>query len=227
MSQGTYDHDWCTRIINELLKWQLASTFRNPVDPERDGAPNYLEKVKNPIDLSTIKKKLHSNEYKTAEDFMYDVKLIYENSKIYNGENSMITFIANDILKWTETQYNQKCKSYEEENHMKLHRAIAELNEHMKLEPHFDAEAAAAKEELDNKEEINKIDDKHSIVKIEEKEVIVKVEEEPAKVEEEPAKVEEEPQQAPSQEVKEEKVEEQVPPETQNQNPEPATEEAK
>ena len=138
MSAGTFDNDWCNRIINDLLKWQLTTYFRKPVDPDKDGAPSYLEKVKNPIDLSTIKNKLQANEYKTANDFMQDIRLIYKNAETYNGENSMITFIAKDIVKWVEQQFSEKCNSYEEEMRFRLHKAIEELNEHMKHEPPLD-----------------------------------------------------------------------------------------
>ena len=155
MSQGTYDFDWCLRIITDLLKWPLTAYFRKPVDPEKDGAPNYLEKVKNPIDLSTIKTKLQSNNYKTAAEFMSDIRLIYQNAETYNGENSMITFIAKDIVKWTEDQYSEKCNSYEEEMRHKLHKAMDELNEHLKNEPPLDNgdEEAEVHEAEDNEQE--------------------------------------------------------------------------
>ena len=31
MSAGTFDNDWCNRIINDLLKWQLTTYFRSVI----------------------------------------------------------------------------------------------------------------------------------------------------------------------------------------------------
>lgn len=135
MIMGSYDKNWCQRTLNEMYKWHLTSIFRNPVDPVRDGAPNYFEKVKKPIDLSTIKKKLVSDEYKSPQEFVDDVNLIYENSFLYNGENSIITYIAKDISNWIHEKFKNKASSQEEEWERDLKKSIEQLNEHMMLKP--------------------------------------------------------------------------------------------
>ncbi|EAY06782.1 Bromodomain containing protein [Trichomonas vaginalis G3] len=159
MSTGTYDHEWCSKTLGELMKWPLTTKFRAPVDPIKDGAPNYLEIVKNPIDLSTIKKKLHSNEYKTAKDFVDDVKLIYENAKLFNGENSMITFMACDIATLTQKQYEQKPNSHDEELKIKLETAVTQLNEHLANRPPELNRSGHSTENIPHDDDQNKIND--------------------------------------------------------------------
>lgn len=45
--------------------------------------PDYLEKVKTPMDLLTIKAKMDRRAYGTAEAFAGDVRLIVDNCKTY------------------------------------------------------------------------------------------------------------------------------------------------
>lgn len=71
--------------------------FAQPVDPERDGCPDYLTKIKNPMDLGTVRKKLEDNEYDTITQWKADVELIWENSFTYNGKNSLVSVLARQL----------------------------------------------------------------------------------------------------------------------------------
>ena len=135
MSFNEYEKSWCNRILNELFKWSLTNPFRNPVDPVKDGASNYYSIVTNPIDLNSIRKKLNENKYNTCEQFIDDIKLIHSNSVLYNGDNSIITYIASDVLKWFETQLPFKSISYEDEWRRKLKNIIDKMHSHMELDP--------------------------------------------------------------------------------------------
>lgn len=70
--------------MNPLGYWtRLVKPFRTPVDPVADGVPDYLEKVKQPMDLLTIKAKMDRRDYETSDAFAADVRLIVENCKSY------------------------------------------------------------------------------------------------------------------------------------------------
>ena len=47
-------------------------------------APKYFDFIKNPIDLSTMKKKIEKEKYNTLQDFHVDAELMLENCKVYN-----------------------------------------------------------------------------------------------------------------------------------------------
>lgn len=53
----------CHFILNQLKKHKSASPFLMPVDPKRDGIPNYFDIVKQPMDLSTIEHNLTEGRY--------------------------------------------------------------------------------------------------------------------------------------------------------------------
>lgn len=81
--------------------------FRVPVDPQTLGIPDYLEIVKKPMDLSTIKKKLDMNQYTDPWEYVDDVWLMFDNAWLYNRKTSrvyryctkvFIGFNSNDIL---------------------------------------------------------------------------------------------------------------------------------
>ena len=61
------------RIINSLTDNENAISFRYPVSHRALGLTDYLEVVKRPIDLGTIRSNLKKNVYIYLEDFVTDV----------------------------------------------------------------------------------------------------------------------------------------------------------
>ncbi|XP_029159806.1 bromodomain-containing protein 3-like [Nylanderia fulva] len=80
----------CDEVLTKLKKNPNASPFLEPVDPEKLGIPDYFEKIEHPMDLSTIKKKLDSEEYSTPDDFERDMKLMFDNCYTYNSKGSYV-----------------------------------------------------------------------------------------------------------------------------------------
>ena len=117
----------CLELTNKMLRKDLCRLFRERVDPERDGAPDYYTIIKNPMDLSTIRKKLNSNEYKNIEQWISDVNLIWKNAKLYNTEGSIIHFIAQELEEW----FARKCllipRNKDEEWMLQLRKASTAL----------------------------------------------------------------------------------------------------
>ena len=58
------------KLINILWKVKGAYLFHKPVDPEELGIPDYPQIIKNPMDFSTIKKKLSNNLYTSSCSFL-------------------------------------------------------------------------------------------------------------------------------------------------------------
>uniref|UniRef100_A0A158Q8R4 Bromo domain-containing protein n=1 Tax=Elaeophora elaphi TaxID=1147741 RepID=A0A158Q8R4_9BILA len=86
-------------------KWVLYWTIRNepnPIDPETNLAdpflelpskswyPDYFDEISDPMSLFMINKKLKRDEYRTLEELLKDIVLVFENAKTYNVEGSDI-----------------------------------------------------------------------------------------------------------------------------------------
>ncbi|XP_035380966.1 histone acetyltransferase p300 [Electrophorus electricus] len=64
--------------------------FRQPVDPLLLGIPDYFDIVKNPMDLSTIKRKLDTGQYQEPWQYVDDVWLMFNNAWLYNRKTSRV-----------------------------------------------------------------------------------------------------------------------------------------
>jgi hypothetical protein len=126
-----YDRTWCSKLLADLTKWSISSPFRMPVDPIRDGAPNYPTIVKHPMDFQTMKKKLSLSEYTSVQQFIDDIQLVCDNAKLFNGPASIYGLICDDIMTEVHKQYSQKSNSVDEEWYKSLHKAVQDLETHL------------------------------------------------------------------------------------------------
>ncbi|GAA6000165.1 transcription initiation factor TFIID subunit TAF2 [Rhodotorula paludigena] len=87
----------CKSLIKKLLKDKKSFIFRAPVDPVKAGALDYFDKIHNPMDIGTMGAKLAAGVYPDRYAFRDDFKLIISNAKLYNGAQSPIGGLADDL----------------------------------------------------------------------------------------------------------------------------------
>ncbi|KAH0788699.1 Bromodomain containing protein [Histomonas meleagridis] len=95
----------CIEIMNKLMERPCSSLFLTPVNPERDGAPDYYNVVKKPVDLGTIKKRLEDDEYQSVNAWAREMSLIWGNAEKFNGKDSILFYLALEIKKHFEKEY--------------------------------------------------------------------------------------------------------------------------
>ncbi|KAJ1486592.1 Bromodomain-containing protein, partial [Baffinella frigidus] len=64
--------------------------FNVPVDPVALKIPDYLEKVKRPMDLGTVKERLSKGYYASADQFQDDINLVWDNALLFNAPGTMV-----------------------------------------------------------------------------------------------------------------------------------------
>lgn len=73
--------------------------FFKPVDPALDGAPDYYKYIQEPMCLLTIQQKLDNREYKSPDEFIRDMNLIWMNAEQYNHHTHLIYKGADTLAK--------------------------------------------------------------------------------------------------------------------------------
>jgi len=88
----------CITVVKKLMSDQYGWIFKDPVDPIELGLPDYFEVVQNPMDLGLVEKNLENGEYKDLDGVESDIRLVFENAILYNGENSDVGEMAKSLL---------------------------------------------------------------------------------------------------------------------------------
>lgn len=86
-----------------------AGPFNSPVDPVALNIPHYPSIIKNPMDFSTIDRKLASSNpakpdsnprnprYNNADEVVTDVRLIFSNCVTFNGPDHVVTAMGKRV----------------------------------------------------------------------------------------------------------------------------------
>ncbi|XP_026994252.1 bromodomain-containing protein 3b isoform X9 [Tachysurus fulvidraco] len=95
------DHlKYCDTILKEMLSKKHAAyawPFYKPVDAAALELHDYHEIIKQPMDLSTVKKKMDSREYQDAQSFAADVRLMFSNCYKYNPPDHEVVAMARKL----------------------------------------------------------------------------------------------------------------------------------
>jgi hypothetical protein len=125
----------CIKITNKLLKNPLSLYFRQPVDPVHDNLPDYFDKIKTPMDISTVLQKLSENKYSAVDKWKEDVALIWRNAIYYNGEGSLPASFAHELSEVFKRLCDVIPKTEWELWMVRLRRAHQRLVQYIKARP--------------------------------------------------------------------------------------------
>ncbi|VDK76079.1 unnamed protein product [Litomosoides sigmodontis] len=92
-------------LISEAMRQQISWPFLKPVDAKV--VPDYYQIIKRPMDLRTIMNKLKQRLYDTPDQVISDTRLIFENCRIYNEEESEICKCATKLEEFMEEGFTK------------------------------------------------------------------------------------------------------------------------
>lgn len=75
------------RVLDALYAKDTGEIFTEPVDT--DEVPDYMDVVKEPMDLSTMRKKLRQGEYLSFDEMETDFNLMVQNCLAYNNKDTI------------------------------------------------------------------------------------------------------------------------------------------
>uniref|UniRef100_A0A673ZZ36 Tyrosine-protein kinase BAZ1B n=1 Tax=Salmo trutta TaxID=8032 RepID=A0A673ZZ36_SALTR len=78
----------CEEILQKLVKFRYSWPFREPVSVEE--AEDYFDIISSPMDFQTMLAKFSEGQYRHAQDFLEDVKLVFSNAEEYNQPGSSV-----------------------------------------------------------------------------------------------------------------------------------------
>ncbi|XP_046691918.1 LOW QUALITY PROTEIN: bromodomain testis-specific protein [Silurus meridionalis] len=86
-------------VVKALWRHQFSWPFRHPVDAVQLNLPDYYTIIQNPMDLSTIKKRLENNYYWRAMECVEDFNTMFTNCYVYNRPGDDIVLMAQALEK--------------------------------------------------------------------------------------------------------------------------------
>ncbi|TKR76013.1 hypothetical protein L596_017223 [Steinernema carpocapsae] len=107
-------------IINDMKQVPLSDVFIKAVNPK--AVPDYHTIIKKEITLTMIRDRTNANGYELRKEFLEDVRLMFDNARLYNGDNSQITEAAKRMFELA----TRRIEEHEDEL-MRLEKAINPL----------------------------------------------------------------------------------------------------
>ncbi|XP_075748284.1 bromodomain adjacent to zinc finger domain protein 2B isoform X4 [Rhipicephalus microplus] len=95
----------CRQILEELEQHKDAWPFLVPVNTKQ--FPSYRKFIKKPMDVSTMRSKLESNQYKCKDEFALDVRLIFDNCETFNEDDSPVGQAGHNMRNFFESRWEE------------------------------------------------------------------------------------------------------------------------
>ena len=101
----------CKAVLEKIMAHKHAWPFNRPVDVSK--YVDYLQVVTAPMDLGTIKKRLHARQYANLSAFTADMEQIWRNCHAYNPPGDEVCMMATELQQFASEALAQIPKTVE------------------------------------------------------------------------------------------------------------------
>lgn len=105
----------CTTLLRKLMSHKHGWVFNDPVDAEKLGLHDYHQIIRKPMDLGTIKKRLHLKHYPSPAEFADDIRLTFSNAMTYNPVGHDVYVMAELLKNIFEDWWKNMTKKLDDE----------------------------------------------------------------------------------------------------------------
>ncbi|KAL4436667.1 hypothetical protein ABPG75_003806 [Micractinium tetrahymenae] len=102
----------CKKTLGHITSHKWSWPFNAPVDLRQ--YPDYLAVVASPMDFGTVKRRIDAGcasggatGYRHPDEFLADVRLVFDNARLYNKPGSDVHVMANTLQERFEERYAQ------------------------------------------------------------------------------------------------------------------------
>ena len=108
LTRADKDLTICSTLISEMEAHEDSGPFLFPVNTKQFAT--YKKVIKTPMDIATIKKKLdlpttNAGAYKSRDEFVEDVRLIFTNCEVFNEDDSPVGKAGHAMRNLFETRW--------------------------------------------------------------------------------------------------------------------------
>ncbi|KAH7393807.1 histone acetyltransferase GCN5 [Phaeosphaeria sp. MPI-PUGE-AT-0046c] len=101
----------CRVFLYQIQNHQKAWPFMKPVD--KDEVPDYYKTITSPMDLSAMEERLENGSYTTPKLLIDDLKLIFNNCRLYNDPSTIYFKCAAKVEKYMWSLVRENTEWYE------------------------------------------------------------------------------------------------------------------
>lgn len=97
----------CLKAMDDLMSRPWAQIFLYPIPKDTDFAKDYYAIIKNPMDLTTVRKKIENDEYSTLKQWMNDMTLVWTNAEEFNKPQKIFLALAEQLKRAFHHHYKR------------------------------------------------------------------------------------------------------------------------
>ncbi|KAF3339603.1 transcription factor GTE4 [Carex littledalei] len=95
----------CNALLEKLMRHHHGWLFNEPVDVKKLRLKDYYSVIRHPMDLGTVKCRVHKGRYMDPLQFADDVRLTFRNAMTYNRKDDTAYAMAEELLGIFESEW--------------------------------------------------------------------------------------------------------------------------